>query len=154
MTCQCPCSYGNEELLHTIARFYNSLLPCLQKGFQILFSAEDTLQKSFGSTLSDIAISLKMLSMRVVEFGWKVLDLCYLSDGLFEGNLPLPAATKIFPAKVEDPIIRADILVQTIREIDGVPEHVQGTQHRETFLQNIEKNYKIMKKLESLHDTG
>lgn len=154
MTCLCPCSYGNEELLHTLARLYNSLLPCLQQGFQILFSAGDALQKSFGCKLSDIAISLKMLSKRIVEFGWKVLDLCYLSDGLFEGSLPLPAAMKIFPAKVDDPIIRADILVQTIREIDGVPQHAQENQHRETFLQNIERNYKMMKKLDSLHDTG
>ena len=154
MTCLCSCSYGNEELLHTLARLYNSLLPSIQQGFQILFTAGDVLQKSFGITLSDIAICLKMVSMRIIELGWKVLDLCYLSDTLFEVSLPLPAATKIFPAKVEDPVIRADILIQTIREINGVPEHVQENQPRETFLQNIEKNYKMMRKLESLHDTG
>lgn len=148
------CSYGNEELLCTLAKLYNSLLPSIRQGIGVLFTAGDVLQKSSGSTLSDIAISLKMLSMRIVEFGWKIMDLCYLSDGLSEGSLPLPAATKIFPAKVEDPIIRADILIQTIREINAVPAHIQDNKQRGTFLQNIEKNYKIMRKLESLHDSG
>ncbi|RVX22622.1 hypothetical protein CK203_012777 [Vitis vinifera] len=124
-SCPVEMSYGNEELLHTLARLYNSLLPSIQQGFQILFTAGDVLQKSFGITLSDIAICLKMVSMRIIELGWKVLDLCYLN-----------------------------ILIQTIREINGFPEHVQENQPRETFLQNIEKNYKMMRKLESLHDTG
>lgn len=106
------CSYGNEELLTTLAQLHDSLLPSFQRGFRIIFTAgEDEM-------ISKIAMSLKMLSMRIVKFGWRLLDICYLSDGVFEDSLPLPAATKMFPAKVEDPFIRADILVQTVREID------------------------------------
>lgn len=102
---------------------------------------------------SDVAISLKMLSMRIVKFGWKLLDLCYLSDGVFEDGLPIPAATKMFPAKVEDPFIRADILVQTFREINGISIQFQG-QNRDTFLKNVEKNYNLVSRLENLQNTG
>ncbi|XP_068330493.1 uncharacterized protein [Pyrus communis] len=103
--------------------------------------------------LSTLA-SLKMLSMRIVRFGWKLLDLCYLSDDAFKDNLPIPAAAEMFPAKVEDLFIRADILVQTLREINGNSVCAQENQNRQTFLQNIEKNFNIMSKMENLQNTG
>ncbi|KAK9270193.1 hypothetical protein L1049_025769 [Liquidambar formosana] len=119
-----------------------------------ILQEDDGLQKADTGILSNIAISLKMLSMRIVNFGWKLLDLCYLSDEAFEGSLPFPDSTMMFPAKVEDPIIRADILVQTFREISGVLQHVWENQNRGTFLQDVEKNYKIMSRLENLRSSG
>lgn len=104
--------------------------------------------------VSNVAISLKMISMRIVNFGWKLLDVCYLSDEVFKDNLPIPAAAEMFPAKLEDPFIRADILVQTLREINGISVCAQENQNRETFLQNVEKNFDIMGKVESLQNHG
>ncbi|KAH7845069.1 hypothetical protein Vadar_028364 [Vaccinium darrowii] len=95
-------SFGNEDLLGTLARLHDSLLPSLQKGFRIIFTK---------------------------------------------------ALSKMFPAKVEDPYIRADILVQTFRELSGGYSHVQEGQSRGTFLQNVEKNHKILERIEFLHST-
>ncbi|XP_058225392.1 uncharacterized protein LOC131334415 isoform X2 [Rhododendron vialii] len=147
-------SFGNEDLLSTLARLHDSLLPSLQKGFRIIFTKGDEgLQETSSDMLSQVTLSLKMLSMRIVKFGWKLLDVCYLNHEVFEGNFPLPALTKMFPAKVEDPVIRADILVQTFRELSGGYSHVQEGQSRGTFLQNVEKNHKIMERIEFLHST-
>ncbi|KAK4859854.1 hypothetical protein QYF36_012998 [Acer negundo] len=140
-------SYGNEELLSTLVRLHDSLLPSFHKGFRIIFTAGDN------EMSTDIAISLKMLSMRIVNFGWKLLNLCYLSDEVFEDGLPVPATTKMFPAKVDDPFIRADILVQTFREINGVSMQVLD-QNRDTFLKIVEKNYNLIGRLENLQNTG
>lgn len=104
--------------------------------------------------VSNIAISLKMLSMRIVKFGWKLLDLCYLSEEVFKDNLPIPSAAEMFPAKIEDPFIRADILVQTLREINGISVCAQENQNRQTFLQNVEKNFNILSKMENLQNNG
>ena len=104
--------------------------------------------------ISKVAISLKMLSMRIVKFGWNLLDICYLSSEVFGDGFPFPPATKMFPANVEDSFIRADILVQTFREINGISLQFQENQNRETFLQNVEKVHNVMSKLESLQNTG
>ncbi|KAF8410214.1 hypothetical protein HHK36_002737 [Tetracentron sinense] len=154
--CPVEMSYGNGEILSTLARLHDSLLPSLQRGLGHIFKAgADEVQNSFGGMLSITATSFKMLSMRLVKFGWKLLDFCYLSNEAFESSLPHLSATKMFPAEVEDPVIRGDILVQTFREISGeVSNHVQENQHSRTFLQNVEKNYKILSRLEGLRDTG
>lgn len=102
---------------------------------------------------TEIAISLKMLSLRIAGFGWKLLNLCYLSDEVFEDGLPSPAFTKMFPAKVDDPFIRADILVQTFKEINSLSVQAQD-QNRDTFLKVIEKNYNLIGRLENLQSTG
>ena len=104
--------------------------------------------------MSIIGVGLKLLATRIIKFGWKLLEVCYLSDEVFENNLPVPAATKMFPANIEDPVIRADVLVQTFREISMVSVSSQENQNRETFLQHIEKNFNIMSKLENLRKTG
>ncbi|XP_077215326.1 ubiquitin system component Cue protein [Tasmannia lanceolata] len=147
---------GSEDLLNTLARLHDSLLPSLQRGFALICAPRvDGTQNPFGGTLSNVALSLKMLSLRIVKFGWKLLDLCYLSDDLSEGINPLLTATKMLPSKVEDPVIRGDILVQTFREINGgVSSHPLKNQSSGTFLQNIEKNYKMLSRLDNLRTNG
>ncbi|THG21590.1 hypothetical protein TEA_019603 [Camellia sinensis var. sinensis] len=153
-SCPVEMSFGNEELLSTLARLHDSLLPSLQRGFRIIFTTgEDGLQGTNGDMLSNITLSLKMLSMRIVKFGWNLLDVCYLSDEVFEGSFPLPVVTKMFPAKVEDPVIRADILVQTFREISGGYSYAQEGWGWATFFQNVEKKHKIMERVEFLQST-
>ncbi|PPS10202.1 hypothetical protein GOBAR_AA10440 [Gossypium barbadense] len=147
-SCPVEMSYGNEELLTALSRLHDNLLPSLQRGFQISTkSGEFTM-------LTDIAISLKMLSLRIVELGWKLLDICYLSDEVFLDGHPIPTASKMFPATVEDPFIRADILVQTLREINGVSLQSLENEKQDTFLKSVEKNCNIMSKLENLQNTG
>ncbi|XVE70187.1 hypothetical protein DITRI_Ditri10aG0052400 [Diplodiscus trichospermus] len=147
-SCPVEMSYGNEELLTTLSRLHDNLLPSLQRGFQTSTKSGEI------AMLTDIAISLKMLSMRIVKFGWKLLDICYLSDEVFLDGHPIPTATKMFPATVEDPFVRADILIQTFREINGVSLQGQENEKQDTFLQSVEKNCNIMSKLENLQNTG
>lgn len=144
------CSHGNEELINVLATLHDSLLPCLRQGLQIILAAGE----NSSPMLSDVSVSLRILSSRLVGIGWKLLDNCYLSHELFNDNLPFPAAMKMFPGSVEDPVIRADILVQTFKEIAAVPQHAQGKHHRGTFLQNIERNYQIMHRIQSLKQSG
>ncbi|XP_038715788.1 activating signal cointegrator 1 complex subunit 2 isoform X2 [Tripterygium wilfordii] len=147
-SCPVGTSYGNDELLSTFARLHDSLLPSLRRGFQIIAMEGD------GERLSNISMSLKMLSMRMVNLGWKLLDICYLGDEMLEDDHPIPAITKMFPADVEDPFVRADILVQTFREINGVSIQDKDNQKFDTFLQNVEKKYNVMRRLESLQNNG
>ncbi|KAL3514382.1 hypothetical protein ACH5RR_027099 [Cinchona calisaya] len=153
--CPVEMSYGNEELLTTLARLHDSLLPSLQRGFQIvLASRDDALQETSGDMRSDIFISLKLLSTRIVNLGWKLLYFCYLSDEAFENSCPFPAFMKMLPANVDDPVIRTDILVQTLRDISQEFSNSSEADRRGTFLQNIEKNHKIMSRVELLQNTG
>ncbi|KAF8025053.1 hypothetical protein BT93_F2032 [Corymbia citriodora subsp. variegata] len=147
-SCPVETSYGNEELLPTLVKLHDSFLPSLRRGFRVIFSSRED------SAKSNISLSLKMLSMRIVAFGWKLLDACYLSDELFEDGHYMPTATKMFPAKVEDPVIRADIVIQTFRELNSFSLQEQGSQNIETFLQSVEKNYQVMSRLRSLQDGG
>ncbi|KAF2324274.1 hypothetical protein GH714_011535 [Hevea brasiliensis] len=147
-SCPIEMSYGNEELLVMLARLHDTLLPSLQRGFRIILAGGDD------EMISNIAVSLKMLSMRICKLGWKLLDICYLSNEVFTDCVPIPAVTKMFPAKVDDPVIRADILIQTFREISGVLLYTQENQNRNTFLQNLDKNYHLMSKLQSLQNAG
>lgn len=92
--------------------------------------------------------------MRLVKCGWQLLHFCYLSDEVFRDSIPLPAATKMFPANVEDPIIRADIVVQTFREINSVSLCFQEIHQKETFLQDVERNFNILSRIERLKHNG
>ncbi|KAM7518410.1 hypothetical protein LguiB_017372 [Lonicera macranthoides] len=149
-SCPMEMSYGNDELLITLAKLHDSLLPSLQRGFRHIFSDGQT----FNGMLSNVAMSLKMLSNRIVKLGWKLLYFCYLSDEVFKESFPFPAATKIFPAQVEDPVIRADILVQIVREISEGYVNVLEGKSRGTFLQSVDKNHKLMGRIELLRSTG
>lgn len=145
-------SYGNEELLTTLARLHDSLLPSLMKGFRIILGVTEDRNKEISSDLlSNASTSLKILSSRIANFGWRVLYLCYLSDEAFENSYSLPVSMKMFPANVEDPVVRADILIQTIRDL--TIDHIDGPGGR-TFIQEIEKNHKMMSRIELLRNTS
>ncbi|KAI3460156.1 hypothetical protein Pfo_016819 [Paulownia fortunei] len=151
----CLCSYGNEELLATLARLHDSLLPSLQRGFRIILGVVQDRNKEISSDLlSNVFTSLKMLSTRIANFGWKLLYFCYLSDEAFESSYSFPVSVKMFPANVEDPVVRADILIQMIRDLTGDHMHVLGGQIWGTFIQDIEKNHKMMSRIELLQKTG
>ncbi|XP_073105142.1 uncharacterized protein [Elaeis guineensis] len=147
-------SYGNEELLSTLAKLHDSLLLSIEQGFKLVSSyVADGKQNLSAGLLEDVVLSLKMLSVRVVKFGGKLLDFCYLNDQLTDDSL-LQTATKMFPAKVEDPAIRGDILVQTFKEINGEVSNPYGKYRSGTFLQNIEKDFKILGQIQGLRNNG
>lgn len=58
----------------------------------------------------------------------------------------------MFPSRVEDPMVRADILIQTFREISGLSE--QSLESKNRLLQKIEKSYRIIDRLRSLQKAG
>ncbi|XP_073305165.1 uncharacterized protein [Primulina huaijiensis] len=148
-------SDGNEELLMTLARLHDSLLPDLQRGFHIVFGGvKDRHQEISGDMLSNILISLKMLCSRIVTFGWKLLYFCYLSDDAFESSDSPPVLLKMFPANVEDPAVRADILIQSLKDLSGIHSYVSEERSRNTLIQNIEKNHKILSRIQLLQQTG
>lgn len=140
------CSYGSDELLSSLVRLHDSLLPSLHRGFQILFKDGDH------DSLSDISTSINMLSTRIGSLCWKILDICYLSNDLIDDESSVPSVTKMFPSRVEDPMVRADILIQTFREISGLSE--QSLESKNRLLQKIEKRYRIIDRLRSLQKAG
>ncbi|AAF24949.1 T22C5.20 [Arabidopsis thaliana] len=146
LACPVETSYGSDELLRSLVRLHDSLLPSLHRGFQVLFKDEDH------DSLSDISTSLNMLSTRIGSLCWKILDICYLSNDKFNHETSIPAVTKMFPSRVEDPMVRADILIQTFREISGLSE--QSLESKNRLLQKIEKNYRIIDRLRSLQNAG
>ncbi|KAJ8762595.1 hypothetical protein K2173_008034 [Erythroxylum novogranatense] len=146
--CPIELSDGNKEMLTTLAKLHDTLFPSLQQGFQIISMGRDD------EMLSNATVSLKILSARIVKFGWKLLDACYLKKELHENCFPTPAVAKMFPAKVEDPVIRADILIQTLREISGSSPYDLGNATGQMFLQNLDKNYHLMDILHNLQNDG
>ncbi|MQL95989.1 hypothetical protein Taro_028657, partial [Colocasia esculenta] len=148
--------HGSEELLIVLARLHDSLIPKLQEGFACLSGNKEVRSKnSSHNDHANIVLSLKMLSMRIIKFGWKLLDICYLSDELLGINLNLETTTRIFPSKVEDPGIRGDILVQTFRELSNeVSFHIQGIKANLTFIQDIEKNCGVLGRIGNLQTKG
>lgn len=141
-------------MINFVAKMHDSLLPLLQQGLQIILATTaNGSHTTSSSTSSDVSKCVKILSKRLVDFGWKLIDACYLSDEVFNDNLP-PGSVKMFPATVEDPLIRADILVQTFREIAGVPQYDLGNNYRGTYLQNMDKTYQVMDKIDILRSTG
>ncbi|KZV54539.1 activating signal cointegrator 1 complex subunit 2 [Dorcoceras hygrometricum] len=119
-------SDGNEELLMTLARLHDSLLPSLQKVFHMIFgSVESRNQETSRDMFSNVFISLKMLYTRIM-----------------------------FPANVEDPVVRADILIQSLKDLSGFPSYDSEGRSRETFIQSIEKDHKILSRIQLLQQTG
>ncbi|KAL5706821.1 hypothetical protein ACHQM5_024939 [Ranunculus cassubicifolius] len=132
--CPLETSHGNDgELLGTLAKLHDSLLPALQRGMG-----------TGGGPHSD---TFRILSMRIINFFWRLLEICYLNSEVFEGDLPLLNATKMFPSNVEDPVIRGDILVQTFRDINA--NKTSGS-----LLQKVQNHYDILSRLEELRNYG
>ncbi|KAJ6803140.1 activating signal cointegrator 1 complex subunit 2 [Iris pallida] len=146
-------SYGNEELLSTLARLHDSFLPSLYQGFMVISnSGVDATSNISGGSLPNVTLSLRTLSMRIVSLGWKLLDFCYLRNDSIEDVLQ--STTKMFPAKVDDPAIRGDIIVQTFRDINGQVLHNLPRSSGGTFLQNLEFSYNILRKIDGLRSSG
>nr|CAD1822641.1 unnamed protein product [Ananas comosus var. bracteatus] len=147
-------SYGVEELLKTLARLHDSLLPSLPQGFTLISRTISSSQKLPSGTLSDIVLSINMLSKRIVKFSWKLLEFSYLNDQSIEDSL-LRAVTKMFPANVEDPAIRGEIVIQAFRDIVGEAAYgLQDNLGGGTFLQNLEKDFEMLNRINRLRSNG
>lgn len=142
-------SSGNGELLNTLARLHDSLIPSMLQGF----SLASNVREDKSGVIPDGILSLKVVLTRIVKFGWKLLDFCYLNNELTDDNL-LQSTTKMFPASVEDPSIRGDILVQTLKEINGEAQFQVDDHGIGTFVENIEKNYRIFSRINNLCSRG
>uniref|UniRef100_A0A0D9VQX9 CUE domain-containing protein n=1 Tax=Leersia perrieri TaxID=77586 RepID=A0A0D9VQX9_9ORYZ len=143
-------SYGVEELLNTLPRLYDSLLPSLFHGFQVMSMSQSNGEAS-DSILSDIVLGIRMLSKRTISFGWRLLEFCYLNDQLVEHDVQ--ASNKMFPAKVEDPMIRGDIIIQTLKDINREATYSQDHPGN-TFLQALEKDFKLMNRIGDVRKKG
>ncbi|KAJ1298311.1 hypothetical protein BS78_01G443000 [Paspalum vaginatum] len=145
-------SYGVEELPNTLSRLYDSLLPSLLQGFKVMSKSKSNVEASPGSMLSDIALGIRMLSKRTVRFGWRLLHYCYLNDQLREHDVQ--TSTKMFPAKVEDPMIRGDILVQTLKDINREATYSSHVNNGNTFLQALESEFQLMSRIGDIQNKG
>ncbi|XP_062210268.1 uncharacterized protein LOC133911853 [Phragmites australis] len=145
-------SYGVDELLNTLSRLYGSLLPSLLQGFKVMSRSQSNGEASSDIILSDIALGIKMLSKRAVRFGWRLLHYCYLNDQLREHDTQ--DYTKMFPAKVEDPMIRGDILVQTLKDMNGEATNTSQANHGNTFLQALENEFQLMNRIGNIRNKG
>jgi len=145
-------SYGVEELLNALSRLYDSLLPSLLQGFKVISKFHSNGEASPDSMLSDTALGIRMLSMRTVRFGWRLLHYCYLNDQLKEHDAQ--TSTKMFPANVEDPMIRGDILVQTLKDINREATYSSQLNHGDTFLQSLEKEFQLMSQIHNIRNKG
>eukprot|EP01018_Ginkgo_biloba_P013508 Gb_29126 [translate_table: standard] len=145
-------SEGNEELLPSLASLHVSLLPILHKGFTFLTKL--TADKGYMSASDDMELMvqprLKKLSARIVKFAWQLLYICYLSQTLAQDDCQYPS-TKVFPAQVEDPVVRGDILVQVIGEIAvGSSSSADRPSSSGSFLWNLDRRHKLMNNLDEL----
>uniref|UniRef100_A0A0A9G420 CUE domain-containing protein n=1 Tax=Arundo donax TaxID=35708 RepID=A0A0A9G420_ARUDO len=145
-------SYGVEELPNALSRLYDSLLPSLLQGFKVMSKSQSNREASSDSTLSDVALGIKMLSKRTVRFGWRLLHYCYLNDQLREHDTQV--STKMFPAKVEDPMIRGDILVQTLKDMNRETTNTSQVNHGNTFLRALENEFQLMSQIGNIRNKG
>ncbi|KAJ4767420.1 Activating signal cointegrator 1 complex subunit 2 [Rhynchospora pubera] len=137
-------SYGTDELLNTLARIHDSLLPSLFYGFKMISSS--TSDEAF-------LLSIKILSKRTVKFGWVLLEYCYLNDLLPQDQLHVTA--NMLPAKVEDPLIRGEILLQKLKEMHGEANYAfHEILNSETFLQSLERDFNLSVRVNSLYSNG
>ncbi|GJN30631.1 hypothetical protein PR202_gb18953 [Eleusine coracana subsp. coracana] len=143
-------SHGVEELLNTLSRLHDSLLPSLLQGFKVMSKSQSNGETSENRILSNGALGIKMLSKRTVRFGWRLLHYCYLNDQLRETDAQ--ASTKMFPAKVEDPMIRGDILVQTLKDINREASLSSQVNQGNTFLRALEQEFQLMSHIGSIRN--
>ncbi|VAI08616.1 unnamed protein product [Triticum turgidum subsp. durum] len=141
-----------EELLNTLASLYDLLLPSLLQGFQVMSSSQSNGETSSESILNDIVLGIRMLSKRAVGFGWRLLEFCYLNYQLKEEDVQ--ASTKMFPAKVEDPMIRGEIIVQILKDINREATYSSKGNPGKTFLQALQKEFQLMSRIGDIRNKG
>jgi activating signal cointegrator complex subunit 2 len=146
------CSHGAEELLNTLSRLHGSLLPSLIQGFKVVSKSQSNGETSPNNILSNVALGIKMLSKRTVRFGWRLLHYCYLNDQLSEHDVQ--ASGKMFPAKVEDPMIRGDILVHTLKDMNREASFSSQVKHGNSFLAALEQEFQLMSRIGSIRNKG
>ncbi|ONL94675.1 Ubiquitin system component Cue protein [Zea mays] len=59
-----------------------------------------------------------------------------------------------FVAKVEDPMIRGDILVQTLKDINRESTYSSQVNHGNTFLQELESEFQLMSQIGDIRNKG
>lgn len=142
----------NQELLPALANIYDSLLPLLQKGFTLIM--ENAIKSASDDMELLVQPRLNTLGARIVKFAWQLLYICYLSQNFGQDDYQFPS-TKIFPAQVEDPVVRGDIIIQVLGEIAaGSSGGVDGPISSGSFLSNLERRHKLMSKLDELSKDG
>ncbi|XP_047089748.1 activating signal cointegrator 1 complex subunit 2-like [Lolium rigidum] len=137
---------GVEELLNTLARLHDFLLPSLLQGFQVMSSSQSNGETSSDSIVTDIVLGIRMLSKRAVVFGWRLLEFCYLNDQLKEHHIQT-SSTKMFPAKVEDPMIRGEIIIQKLKDINAEATYSSQVNPGKTFLQALQKDFQLISRI-------
>jgi activating signal cointegrator complex subunit 2 len=146
------CSHGVEELLNTLSRLHDSLLPALLQGLKVISKSQSIGETSPNGIISNVALGIKMLSKRTVKFGWRLLHYCYLNDQIRENDAQ--ASTKMFPAKVEDPMVRGDILVQTLKDINREVSLSSQVNHGNTFLEALELEFQLVSRVSTIQNKG
>lgn len=142
----------NRELLSALANIYDSLMPLLKNGFTLVM--ENALKSASNNMELLVQPRLKTLDTRIVKFAWQLLHICYLSQTFGQDDYLFPS-TKIFPAQVEDPVVRGDIIIQAIGEIAaGISGGVDVPISSGSFLSNLERKHKLMSKIEELSNDG
>ncbi|KAM3230317.1 hypothetical protein ACQJBY_060860 [Aegilops geniculata] len=122
------------------------------EGFQVMSSSQSNGETSSESILNDIVLGIRMLSKRAVGFGWRLLEFCYLNDQLKEEDVQ--ASTKMFPAKVEDPMIRGEIIVQILKDINREATYSSKGNPGKTFLQALQKEFQLMSRIGDIRNKG
>ncbi|KAM0860052.1 hypothetical protein ACQ4PT_046777 [Festuca glaucescens] len=153
LLCTFEAGDGVEELLNTLARLHDLLLPSLLQGFQVMSSSQSNGETSSDSIVTDIVLGIRMLSKRAVVFGWRLLEFCYLNDQLKEHDIQA-SSTKMFPAKVEEPMIRGEIIVQKLKDINKEATYSSQVNPGKTFLQALQKDFQLISRIGDIQNKG
>jgi hypothetical protein len=60
----------------------------------------------------------------------------------------------MFPAKVEDPMIRGEIIVQTLKDINEEATYSSQGNPGKTFLQALQKDFQLIKRIGDIRNKG
>lgn len=142
----------NQELLSALENIYDFLLPLLKNGFTLI--TDNALKSASNNMELLVQPRLKTLGARIVKFAWQLLHICYLCKTFGQDDYQFPS-TKIFPAQVEDPVVRGDIIIQVVGEMAaGSSGGVDVPISSGSFLSNIERRHQLMSKIEELSKDG
>eukprot|EP00249_Psilotum_nudum_P024031 c29066_g1_i1 orf=845-3769(-) len=137
------------QLLFTMADVHDNMLPLLQK----LFS-------QFGMMESYDILQQKNLRLRLLNFSWHLLSICYLGEGCEQ---PWNKDSDQTGWVGKDPEARGSAIVQAMLGMTGAngkggsqpSEHSEGRPiNAGSLLRNLERRYKIMEIIENLQQNG